>query len=110
MGNLRRKLQSLQERVYCHVHRDEPLLCAECDIMELTDDEWDELARLLEQAGFLDRGPCPSAGTCWYCGEGALACPECVRERGEPPGMALLSDADRDRLFELGSKLAPPWL
>jgi hypothetical protein len=78
--------------------------------MELTDEEWDELARLLEQAGFLDRGPCPSVGTCWHCGEGSLACLECVSEQGEPPGVALLSDADRARLFDLGSKLAPPWL
>lgn len=110
MANLRHKLAGLQARFYCSIHRDEPLVCSECDLMELTDEEWDELARLLEQAGFLDRGPCPSVGTCWHCGEGALACLECMSERGEPPGVALLSDADRDRLFELGSKLAPPCL
>jgi hypothetical protein len=74
MGNLRRRVQRLQARFYCPVHGDEPLLCSECDIMELTDDEWDELALLLEHAGFFDREPLESLGTCWRCQEGRLAC------------------------------------
>jgi hypothetical protein len=110
MGSLRRKLQRLQARFFCPIHCDEPLLCSRCDVMELTDAEWDELALLLEQAGFLDREPFESRGPCWRCEEGTLACLECMSEREEPTGMALLSDADRDRLFELGAKLTPPWV
>jgi hypothetical protein len=78
VGNLRRRVQRLRARFYCPVHGDEPLLCSECDLMELTDDEWDELA--------------------------------CLNDRGEPPGMARMTDAERERLLALGAKLVPPWL
>jgi hypothetical protein len=110
MGNLRHKLAGLQERFYCPIHRDEPLLCSECDLMELPDEEWDELALLMEKAGYFDRELIQSVGTCWRCGEGQLCCLECSNERGEPPGMALMSEADLDRLHELAAKLVPPWL
>jgi hypothetical protein len=110
MGNLRRKVQRLQARFYCPVHGDEPLLCSECDIMELPDEEWDELALLLEQAGYFDREPWESLGTCWRCQVSRLARLACLNERGEPPGMARMTDAERERLLALGAKLVPPWL
>jgi hypothetical protein len=110
MGNLRRRVQGLEERFYCRYHRDELLLCSECDIMELTDDEWDELALLLEQAGYFDREPLESLGTCWRCQEGRLACSACLNDRGEPLRMARMPDAERERLLALGAKLVPPWL
>jgi hypothetical protein len=57
MAHLRHKLAALQARLYCPIHRGEALICSECDLMELTADEWDELAFLLEQAGYFDREP-----------------------------------------------------
>jgi hypothetical protein len=110
MANLRRKVENLGQRFYCPIHPDESLLCSECDVMELTDAEWDELAVLLEGAGFLIREPFESRGTCWRCEEGSLACLECISERGEPQGFALMSEAAVDRLHELAAKLVPPWL
>jgi hypothetical protein len=110
MGNLRHRMSGLQARLYCPIHRDEPLACSECDLLELTDDEWDELAVLLEQAGYFDQEPLPRVATCWRCGEGALCCLACAHVRGEPPGMALMCEAAVDRLHELAAKLVPPWL
>jgi hypothetical protein len=110
MVNLRRKVEALGQRFYCREHPDEPLLCSECDMMELSDEEWDELAVLLEQAGFFNREPLESQGVCWRCHDGILACLQCREARGEPPEMDLM-DADAiDRLWELGAKLVPPWL
>jgi hypothetical protein len=78
--------------------------------MELYDDEWQELGELLERAGFFNREPLHGHGACWRCQEGALACLQCIEDRGDPPEMALM-DADAiDRLQELGMKLIPPWL
>jgi hypothetical protein len=110
MSTLRRKVEDLGESFYCPIHRDRPLVCSECDLAELPEAQWAELERLLEAAGYFRRPPLPSVGPCWQCGEGELCCLECGAERGEPPDMALLSEADRDRLFELAEKLIPPWL
>jgi hypothetical protein len=110
MGNLRRKVAGLQERFYRPIHRDEPLLCSECDMKELPDEELDELELLMEQAGYPYRPPIQSVGPCWCCGEGTPCCLECANEREEPPGMALMSEADLDRMHELAAKLVPPWL
>jgi len=41
---------------------------------------------------------------------GNLCCLECASEREEPPGMALMSEADLNRPHELAEKLIPPWL
>lgn len=110
MGNLRHKVAGLRERFYCRLHPDEPLVCSECDVMELPDEEWDELALLLERAGYLDREPLESPGICWRCEKGHLTCLGCMEARGQPPELDLM-DADAiDRLMELGAKLVPPWL
>ena len=109
MRNLHRKLQDLGEHFYCPTHPDEVLLCSRCDMLDLPPDEWAELALLLDKAGYLDRDPFESRGTCWQCGE-AMACLECVDERPEPPGIALMRDTELDRMYELAAKLAPPWL
>ena len=110
MAHLRHKLAALQARFYCPIHRGEALICSECDLMELTDDEWAELALLLERAGYFDREPLESLDTCWRCQGGRLACLACLNNRGEPPGMARMTDAERERLLALGAKLVPPWL
>jgi hypothetical protein len=102
-------MTGLQARL-CPIHRDEPLVCSECDLMELTDDKRDELARLLESAGYLDREPLQSVGTCWRCGKGALWCLECAYEREEPMSMARMNDGELERLPELRANLVPPWL
>jgi hypothetical protein len=110
MANLRRKVENLGQWFYCPIHRDEPLLCSHCDLMELSDEEWDELGRLLEKAGFFNRDPVQSHGVCWCCHDGILACLQCIEARGDPPEMDLM-DADAiDRLQKLGAKLIPPWL
>jgi hypothetical protein len=111
MAHLRHKLTALQARLYCPMHRGEALICSACDLMELTANEGDELAFLLEQAGYFDREPWESLGTCWRCQEGRLACLACLNDRGgEPPGLARMPDAARERLLALGAKLVPPWL
>jgi hypothetical protein len=110
MATLRHKLAALQARLYCPIHRGEALLCSECDLMELPDDEWDELAWLLERAGYFDREPVERKGTWWRCQEGRLACLPCLNDRGEPPGMSRMTDPERERLLALGAKLVPPWL
>jgi hypothetical protein len=86
MAHLRHKLAALQARVYCPIHRGEALICSACDLLELTADEGDERAFLLERAGYFDREPWESPGPCWRCQEGRLACLACLnpslRSRG----------------------------
>jgi hypothetical protein len=110
MGSLKRKVEILGEHFYCPIHPDEVLLCSQCDMQEISDQEWRELEALLDRAGYLDREPFEGHGNCWQCGEGNLACLECLEDRGEPPGVALMSDTEIDRMHELAAKLAPPWL
>ena len=110
MTTLRREVQRRRARLYCPAHPAQALLCAACDIVPLPEAEMDELADLLEQAGFLDREPFAPAGVCWRCHGETLACLAGLDARDTPGALDHLEAAARDRLYALTAKLVPPWL
>src|SRR5262245_57288502 len=109
MADMRRRLARLEAGRLCPVHQ-RAYLCPKCDLQRLPAEEWDELAHLLEQAGYLAREPYESAGMCWRCHKDGLACVDCLAVRGEPPEVERLNAEVVDRLLALGAKLIPPWL
>jgi hypothetical protein len=109
MADMRRRLARLEAGRLCPVHQ-QPYLCFRCDLQRLPAAEWDELACLLEQAGYLARKPYESAGMCWRCHRYGLACVDCLAVRGVPPEVERMNADALDRLHALGAKLIPPWL
>jgi hypothetical protein len=86
MSRLHHRLRRLEAGRLCPVHPTETLICSACDVRPLPAEEWEELAHLLDQAGYLDREPYHCTGTCWRCGgEDALACLLCLEAAGSRP-------------------------